>query len=208
MCCCWCYFSSRLLSSCCLMAIPLRLCWEQLDSVWMNWLLNSQLYPEMPVKTCPHCARLPAAILLPEAFSFCFTRRKPWPRVHTSLGGGGCSQVSALALHWSVSRRPGTRTGQLWITCQGYLLQQSVSQPHTYWRYKNIQQSPSLHESIGLLEADSCSPEIALLLISSLNSPGAARVMDAQPERCLIHMFFNNWMIKYSVIPGTAVPGL
>lgn len=95
------------------MVIPPRLCWEQLDSVWMNWLLKSQLHPELPVKTCPHCAHLHAASLSPEAFSFCFSGRSPRLHVHTSLGEGSCSWVPAPALPWSVPGRPGTSTGLL-----------------------------------------------------------------------------------------------
>lgn len=191
------------------MAMPLRLCWEQLDSVWMNWLLKSQLHPEMPVKTCPPCAQL----LQPFSFQKLFpsaSRPEGFDPVCTQAGrrwlfSGVCPGLALLCLR---EARDMHRAAHSWIICYGYLMQQSMSQPHTYWRDKNIQQSPSLHESIGLLEAGSCSPEIALLLISSLNSPEAVRVMDAQPDRCLIHMFFNNWMIKYSVIPGTAAPGL
>lgn len=94
------------------MAIPLRLCWGQLDSVWMNWLLKSQLYPEMPVKTCSLCT---APCSHSPSWSFFLqlhTQKALTPCAH-KLGEGGDSQVSALALPWSVSRRPGTCTGQL-----------------------------------------------------------------------------------------------
>lgn len=188
------------------MAIPLRLCWEQLDSVWMTWLLESQQYPGMPIQTCPVHGSL-------QPFSF----QRLFPSAPhaggldpmSSLGGGGCSQVSALALCWSVSRRPGTCTGQLTLSDVLWLFTaaQRESAPHLL----KIQEYPA--ESLAapkywLIGGSLLQSWNSSLLISSLNSPGAARVMDAQPERCLIRMFFNNWMIKYSVIPGTAVPGL